>query len=242
MIDFHTHILPGIDDGSRDASESMAMLREEQRQGVHQIIATPHFYADRHTVEVFLRRREESLQRLRAKAGASPDTLPGILPGAEVYFFPGMGRAEKLPRLCLQGTDLILLEMPFAQWDGLVLREVEELLTKQDLRVVLAHVERYPEFQKDRSVWERILDMSRTRHLTLQVNAGSFTRSRSRRKFCLRLLEEHRNVILGSDCHNMTGRAPNLKTAIPLITKKLGRARVDLLEQTAAGLLQQGTE
>lgn len=242
MIDFHTHILPGIDDGSRDAAESLAMLREEQRQGVQRIVLTPHFYADRHTVEDFIRRREESVQRLvralKEAVQADPEfRFPTMKIGAEVYFFPGMGLAEKLPSLCIRGTDLILVEMPFAQWDELVLLNLEDILVKQGLRVVLAHVERYPEFQKDWNAWERVLEMTRTHALTLQINAGGISRSRGGRKFCLRLLEEYDHVIMGSDCHNMTSRVPNLLEARRVIEKKLGRARLDLLDQTAAELL-----
>ena len=46
MIDFHSHILPGIDDGSKNTQMSLAMIEEEKKQGVHTIVATPHFYAD----------------------------------------------------------------------------------------------------------------------------------------------------------------------------------------------------
>lgn len=242
MIDFHTHILPGIDDGSHNEAESIDMLREEQRQGVQRIVATPHFYADRQTVEDFIRYREESAQRLvralKEAVQADPDfrfPLMGI--GAEVYFFPGMGRAEKLPQLCVRGTDLLLVEMPFAQWDGQVLRELEDILTKQQMRVVLVHVERYPEFQRDKRVWDQVLEMCRRRELTLQINGGSFLKSRGRRKYCLNLLKEYPQIILGSDCHNMTTRIPNLEEARAVVGKKLGQERVELLDQTAAELL-----
>ena len=62
MIDFHTHILPGIDDGSRDIVQTKELLRQAHRQGIHQILATPHFYADRDSAGHFLRKRKESLE------------------------------------------------------------------------------------------------------------------------------------------------------------------------------------
>ena len=244
MIDFHTHILPGVDDGSQNTDESLSMLREEWRQGVRHIVATPHFYADRTTPEVFLAQRKESLQRLAiafrehgAEVTGAPNLAPRIQTGAEVYFFPGMGRAEKLPWLCIQGTRQVLVEMPFAQWDNQVLREIEDILTKQKLQVVLAHVERYPEFQKDKRIWDTILGMTRTGRLTLQVNGGSFLKGRGRRKFCLGLLEEYDRVILGSDCHNMTSRVPNLGDARAMIEKKLGLGRLERMDQLAGEIL-----
>ena len=63
MVDFHTHILPGIDDGSQDVDMTKDMLLEEQKQGVGLIAATPHFYAHRMSMEGFLERRTEAMAK-----------------------------------------------------------------------------------------------------------------------------------------------------------------------------------
>ena len=65
IIDFHTHILPGIDDGSRDADTSCRMLEMAVEQGVDMIVATPHFYASRDRVEHFLEKRARAEALLR---------------------------------------------------------------------------------------------------------------------------------------------------------------------------------
>ncbi len=52
-IDFHTHILPGIDDGSRNVEMSLRMLAAQREQQVDEIVATPHFYAQKDSVEEF---------------------------------------------------------------------------------------------------------------------------------------------------------------------------------------------
>ena len=233
LTDFHTHILPGIDDGSRDVEMSISMLEEETRQQVKRIVATPHFYANRTSVEDFLARREKSLQRLRKALG---DSGPQIITGAEVYYFPGMGRAEKLKELCIEGTNVILLEMPFAQWTADIYREVKDILQKQELNIVLAHVERYPEFQKDKQVWEQILRLP----LTIQINGGSFLKGWSRKRMCMKLLQEQKNAIIGSDCHNMTSRRPNIAEARETIAKKLGNRRLELIDETVERVLSQG--
>lgn len=67
MIDFHTHILPGVDDGAENIETALAMLREEAVQGVNQVFATPHFYADEETPEAFLERRRASFEGLVAR-------------------------------------------------------------------------------------------------------------------------------------------------------------------------------
>ena len=232
MIDFHTHILPGIDDGSRDIDMTTEMLGIELSSGVDRIVLTPHFYASRISIEDFLSRREQSLETvIQATAG---QTRPDLLTGAEVYFFPGMGSADKLKELCVGDTDVILIEMPFMQWDQTVLSEIQTVIRKQKMRVVLAHVERYPEFQKDKRIWEQVLQLP----LTIQINAGSFLKGWGKRRFCLKMLKEHDNVIIGSDCHNLTSRRPNLTEARDVIGKKLGQGRLDLLDRTANELLK----
>jgi len=226
MIDFHTHILPGIDDGSRDLEETKEMLQEEAAQGVSHIVATPHFYAHRRSIEFFLTRREGSLKTVA-------DFNAPILVGAEVYFFPGMGRADKLRSLCIGETDLILVEMPFDQWTEEVYTEIKDIIYKQKLRVILAHVERYPHFQKKQDIWDRIMELP----LTVQLNAGSFTGGFRQRRFALNMLKQNGNVILGSDCHNMDTRRPNLSEARNVIKKKIGEGRLKQLDETAANLL-----
>ena len=57
MIDFHTHILPGIDDGAKDVSVSAAMLEMEKEQGVNEIVLTPHYYGKFYSPTDFVRRR-----------------------------------------------------------------------------------------------------------------------------------------------------------------------------------------
>ena len=55
MIDFHSHILPEMDDGSKDVKMSLAMLQMEREQGVTEVVFTPHFYAQQDTVAHFLK-------------------------------------------------------------------------------------------------------------------------------------------------------------------------------------------
>jgi protein-tyrosine phosphatase len=87
--DFHSHILPGGDDGSRSVNESLKMLSLDADQGIRRVIATPHFYANHDTPERFLKRREAAWSHLR-EAVEGFSGLPEIVLGAEVYYFPGM--------------------------------------------------------------------------------------------------------------------------------------------------------
>lgn len=222
MIDFHTHILPGIDDGSRNIEMTVAMLEEEARQGVKAICATPHFYAHRMSFDCFLENRKHAAEITAEVLDRNPD-LPKIYTGAEVYYFQGIGRAERISELCVTGTHTILVEMPFAQWDDLVYRDIQALIRKQRLSVVIAHIERYYEFQRDKTVWDEVFDLP----LTRQINAGSFLNGWLRARFPLKVVKEHPATLIGTDCHNMDKRKPNLLEARGVVSKKAGQQVLD---------------
>lgn len=216
MIDFHTHILPAIDDGSRSIEQTKELLRQAQEQGIHHILATPHFYADRDSAGRFLKKREESFAEVK-KLSEKEDWIPEIRTAAEVYYFPGIGKADVLPRLCMEGSRLLLLELPFAQWTSGIYRDVEDIIDKQKLTVMLAHVERYYEFQKDKRTWRDMFELP----VYAQINAGSFLRH-SKRSFALKFIKAGHQVLLGSDCHNPEIRPSNLKAGREVISRKLG--------------------
>ena len=238
MIDFHTHILPGIDDGSHSTEMTKEMLRREAQMGVTHIYATPHFYAHRRSVKQFLERRDGALEKVNSLLESRPE-LPKVTAGAEVYYFSGIGRAEHLGDLCIEGTDIILLEMPFAQWHRDIIKDVEDILGKRDLRIVLAHAERYERFQKDRDTWNTILDMPLTIQLNTEyiIDPGSWLRQSREHKFCMQMLADYDNIIIGTDCHNMTSRAPNLDKARAVIENKLGSDRLTQIDEYTNKLL-----
>ena len=231
MIDIHTHVLPGIDDGSHNMEETERLLTEEHRQGVDVVAATPHFYASQDSIHGFLEKRDRAYAQTMEHLSGRTD-VPRLLRGAEVYYFPGMGSAEHLPELTLEGTNVLLLEMPFAQWTRSVYREVEQIIRVQHLTVLLAHLERFSDYQKDRSVWEDVLDLP----VYVQLNTGSFSEWKKRR-FDMRVLKSDLPTVLGSDCHNMSHRPPNLPAGREVIRKKLGSAVLDELDHTAERLL-----
>jgi protein-tyrosine phosphatase len=221
MTDFHAHLLPAIDDGSDSVETSLAMLDIWRAQGIGRVCATPHFYAERTTPERFLSRRAAALQALKAAGGGGPKG-PEIRCGAEVRFFDGVGAAEALPALCLEGSDLLLLEMPFTRWTDRMLGEVAEI-RQRGLRPVAAHLERYLDLNPGQTI-RRFLDMD----VLIQCNAEFFLSRRTARR-ALRMLREERIHFLGSDAHNVSSRAPDLGPALDLIERKLGPAAIDRL-------------
>ena len=237
MIDFHTHILPGIDDGSRDIDMTEKMLRMEQSMGVSHIYATPHFYAHRRSIEYFLERRNRALEKTKELLTKEPG-LPQITAGAEVYYFSGIGRAKQLEDLCIEGTNILLLELPFAQWHSDIAKDISELMDRRGLHIVLAHLERYEHFQKSRHVWDRLLDMPLTIQLNCEdiIDAGSIFRRNPMHKTSMELLSRYDEVIIGSDCHNLTDRKPNLADARAAIEKRCSAERLAQIDEYTENL------
>lgn len=219
MIDFHTHILPGIDDGSRDVEESLAMLREEARQGVQGVILTPHFYAGEQSIERFLRRRQRAWQQLLPYLDAS---LPPVCLGAEVQYFEGICQVEGLSSLSLNGSALLMVEMPFSKWTQRTVSDILELNSRQNMKVVLAHIDRYLGMQPA-SLWQRLYAGG----VLMQVNTSFFQSWTTKRK-ALRMLADGRIHFIGSDCHSMKSRVPDCGQVIRL-----------LQEQKYAGFLEE---
>ncbi len=232
MIDFHSHILPELDDGSESVEMSLAMLREARRQGITTIFATPHFYADETNPRGFLRQREESYNILKSAMDQYPQKYPDIQLGAEVLFFPGMSVAEELQELRMGKTRLLLIEPPMMPWTNAMLDEIEQTGINLRCIPVLAHVDRYMAYLQD----ETLMDQLRGRRMLVQFNAGAFL-DRARRSSALGYLAANRIQFLGSDCHNVDSRPQNLAHAARVIEEAGFAGSLERLERHVEELL-----
>lgn len=213
MIDWHTHILHKIDDGSKDLEESISLLKSLSEQKAEIVVASPHFYANDESVNNFLERRNRSFEELREKL---PDNAPKIKLGAEVRYYSGISRMDNLDKLCIEGSNLLLLEMSFSKWTEYTIKELVELSVSGNFRLVLAHIERYLKLQSE-SVWNRLYENG----ILMQVNASFFNDFFTRNK-ALGLLKKGKIHLIGSDCHNMINRPPQIGKAYDIIERKLG--------------------
>ena len=223
MIDFHAHVLPNMDDGSHSVEESLAMLRASQRQGVSRVIATPHFYAQENTPQEFLRRRQVSWSKLASHL--MDDGMPTVSLGAEVRYFQGISQNDEICALRIEGTSLLLLEMPFTRWTDRILSEVLALQERSSIQVVLAHIERYFPLRHG------ILEEFQKGNILFQANADFFLH-RFRRRQAFLMLRDRKIHLLGSDCHDMKARQPRLGMALEAIRRKLGPGAIEYLERT----------
>ena len=232
IIDFCSHILPCIDDGSKSTEMSMEMLRMSEAQGVDLMLATSHFYASRQRVEDFLERRQSSYERLMECKG---DVGPQLKLGAEVAFFPGISRADRMEELTIEGTDVLLLELPFAPWTKAIVDEVDALLVRRGFQIILAHLERYMEMPENRRWMGELLAMP----VFVQINAESLLRWRKRRRL-IEMFRKGQAHFLGSDCHRTDRREPNLGRGREVLRRKLGEGFLKDMDESGSRLLQSG--
>ncbi len=228
MIDWHSHVLPKMDDGSRDTAESAKLIDLQVQQGVDTVIATPHFSANDESIASFLGRRQQSLEQLRM---ALPALSATILLGAEVRYYQGISRLSDIKSLCIEGSNLLLLEMPMCRWTEYMVRELIEMSAVSGVRIVLAHIERYRRLQS-RDVWARLLDSG----IKMQVNANFFI-SRRTRHTALSLLKKGHIHFVGSDCHRIASRPPRIGEAFGIIRKKLGEQYICRMNEYGQSVL-----
>lgn len=215
ITDFHSHILPNVDDGSASVEESIAMLRREAEQGIRQVIVTPHFYPRHDSPERFLARRKAAEAVLR-DAMAKYDDLPQVICGAEVYYFSGISECEALPQLTIGKKKCILIEMPPIPWTKHMYSELEAIQAKWDLTPIIAHIDRYLGVLNTHGIPQRLEELP----VLVQANASFFLRTGTRGR-ALRMLKQDQIHLLGSDCHNMTSRPPNLDKALQVIGRHI---------------------
>lgn len=225
VIDFHSHILPGIDDGSASVEESIALLRMAARQGVRHMVATPHFYPRYDDPAHFLQKRARAEAMLRGEMEKYPD-LPQLTVGAEVYFFRGISESDFLPQLTIMGKRCILIEMPHGHWSEEMYRELADIWEKRRILPIIAHVDRYIAPFHTHKIPQRLAQLP----VFVQANADFFL-NRSTASMAMRMLKGDQIQLLGSDCHNLESRRPNLGEAVKSIEAKLGRDALDRIRQ-----------
>lgn len=231
MIDFHSHVLPAIDDGSRSVAESVSMLHMEAEQGIAHIVATPHFYADRDDPLKFLARRDRAEEKLRRELAQHKD-LPELFVGAEVYFFRGMSQWEHLNQLTIRGTSCIMIEMGHSPWQPSVYAELEQIHRRWGLIPVIAHIDRYITPLRTFGIPAALERLP----VLVQANAEFFIR-RSTASTALRMLRKEQIHLLGSDCHNLKDRKPNLADACKVIDNRLGSAGLKAVRECGQQIL-----
>lgn len=227
MTDLHSHILPGVDDGAQTVEDSLALIRRQLEQGVDEIALTPHFNAERTSVEEFTQRRAEAFAILQN--AVQQQSLPVKLKlGAEVFFSSNLLELDLEP-LLLQDTPYLLVEfspMFYPSWA----KDIFYNLGLQGITPLLAHVERYPYMLSDPT---RLFDLVSAGAVT-QVNASSIMRAGSRQAMIQKFLRWQLVHVLSTDTHSVDKRPPLIGPAMQKVEGWQGTDMVRYLMQNAA--------
>ena len=199
MIDIHTHILQGMDDGAASLREAQALLEKEWDTGVDRLFLTPHYNPETTAPDTFLTARETAWAALKAEL--RPEEADRIRLGAEVRFCPQLLSTD-LKHLTLGGSDYLLLELAGQSFPPYLLQTAEKLLRK-GIVPVLAHVERYAFFRHDPALLKQLTDLG----VLAQVSAHTLF-SREDHRFSQACLQHRLVQLVASDAHRMTGRKP----------------------------------
>jgi len=202
LFDIHCHILYGVDDGASDLAESLAMLEAAQAVRIDHIVCTPH-----------CRGRQFDLERIRShyQVFASHAQEQGMQTalGLEVFWRKlaeiGLDNAHSL---CIEGTDLLLLEfsledMP-VNWQGFVTG-----LQKRGIQPIIAHPERYAAVQKDIGLAIEMKELGCL--LQLSSDFANDSMLSPRRQTAMKLLQLGAVDYLASDAHQASGYAAYAK-------------------------------
>ncbi len=231
MIDFHTHILPTMDDGSKNPEMSLGMIRRLAGQGVTDIVLTPHFYASQNSIEKFLARRDKSMKQLLSAAeGANMGVR--LHPGAEVLFIDYIDRIEGIDEMTIGKTHYLLLEMPFIPWEKRYIDTVYKLMCN-NITPIIAHFERYIPILGS---MDYIYELKKLGCI-LQMNAESFNGFFKKAR-AVKFFADGTASLLGTDCHNLDSRPPEIKAARDGLLKKLGPKSLEEMDSLGGKILE----
>ncbi|MGC9932356.1 tyrosine-protein phosphatase [Priestia aryabhattai] len=233
MIDIHSHILPGIDDGALNMEEAVSMARIAVDEGIKKVIATPH-----HQNGKFFNNKQYILKKVKEFNDVlQSENIPlEILPGQEIRIYGSLlDDFEKGDILTLNHTNYLFVELP----SGHVPRYTEQLLFEIQLKgmtPIIVHPERNAEMLKNP---DKLLNLVKKGALT-QLTAGSVTGNFGKKvqKFSMQLIESNSTHFIASDAHNTTTRSFHMRQSISKVYKEFGSQVVYYFQENAELLMR----
>ena len=218
LYDIHCHILPGVDDGSRNMEESLWMLNKEYNEGVRHVILTPHFRYDMFEPHMNIVTRQ-FMQLRRAAMNIGEDGMRLYL-GCELHSSMDMVEClKKGRRLTLAGSRFVLVEFSNGDEKSYIEERVRSLLMNGFIPVI-AHVERYKATRNDIGFLRELKDMG----AYIQVNADTISGldGLGAKTFAKKVMKSGLLDFVGSDGHRQTERIPEIGKCVAKMEKTMG--------------------
>ena len=238
MIDFHNHVLPNIDDGSKSLEVSIEMLKCAHEQGITDVVNTVHFQHPKVEGRII---NYDSIKKATIDLQKEIDNID--LPiklhfGAEVYYQPNLLNIKDNPLLNYRHGKYILIEFQphFIPENH---KQVLFDLKMSGVTPIIAHPERYRLVQNNFNIINEWLNFG----CIIQVSAGSILGRMGKdiEKTALKIINNNQCQILGSDAHNNKNRNFLLKDAYNFIEKIIGKSAIKLVLNNPKAVLE-GTE
>jgi len=217
MIDIHSHILPGVDDGASSEEESLAMARQAVDQGIHTMIATPHHLTNRYDNEGHsILMHTEILNELFESNNIPLTLLPGQETRINGEFIEKLRDEEILP---LNQTDFVFVELPY---DHLPLYTDSLIYDIQmyGAKPIIVHPERNKELAAEPNKLYELVRKGALTQVTAQSLLGGFGKSIA--QFTREIINHHLTHFIATDAHNTTSRPVNLKDAYDVVQREFG--------------------
>ncbi len=227
MIDIHSHIIHGVDDGPADIETSLEMIRKAAEIGIETIVATPHFWYPRYINENVDARFKELKDCVKKN-----NIDINIMLGNEVYLNDYSFKSILEGKVNSIGDEYLLIELPESGYYNSHEIMLYELQLK-GYKIVLAHVERFKYLIKNRE----LIDHLKNNDILFQMNASYIVSLTSRRK-ALKLLKNGIIDVISSDCHGISWRPNLMGEAWQIVSKKLGEEKArDLFYNNAKNII-----
>lgn len=217
IFDIHCHIVPGVDDGAADIEETRKLLEMEYKQGVRNIILTPHF-----RFQMFETPLEKVQRQFRLAEEAAADISKDLHLYLGCEFHANM---EILPMLrekkvsTMAGSRYVLVEFSHNS-EAPYIRERLSAMLSGGYRPIVAHIERYEATRTDLDFVEELTEMG----AYMQINADSIVGKDGffTKRYCQKLMKNDLVHFVGSDCHDSSKRISRIGEAYSYVIKKMG--------------------
>lgn len=236
MIDIHSHILAGVDDGAKDFEDTLNMLKHAANEGITKIIATPH-----HNNGKYINKASDIKDKVIELNGKIKEQGLSIevLPGQETRLYGELLEDyEKGEILTLNHSNYVFIELP----SNHVPRYTKKLLFDiqiAGLSPIIVHPERNSEIIENPSILYKLVEQGAATQLTASSVTGHF--GKKIKKFSLQLIESNQAHFLGSDAHNLKGRTFRLREAYDEVGKEFGSDIMYFFQENAELVVEGNT-
>lgn len=229
MIDIHSHVIPGIDDGAKDEEMAISMLKMAEGCGTEKLVVTPHFMRGRFDYEY--NEITEEVDKLRELAKENNIDIE-IYQGQEVYYSDRIVKYYNRGAIgTINGTRYMLIELPMLEFNlDQVIDNLYELQLK-GVAPIIAHPERYRPFIKKPSLINKLIKEG----CLFQLNAGSITGEFGKdvKKTAEAYLMNRVYNFVGSDAHRVVNRNTDLTQFLNIVE----REDLDLFKESSEAML-----